>query len=277
MRDWFCKGLVPFCIYAFLPLLFFSCQKENKPPVPGMPDLPPVPAALLKDIRVTNLPSPYYYFEYNGGGKVDSAIFSSGIRMYEIIYNADRISEIKNNTMVNHDRLQYLYDNSGRIELINYIDEGGTLYKKSSFTYDGQKLLTIKWERRSGLVFVTDREMDFVYLADGNVFSITDHRISPIPLTLISRFEQYDNKNNSDGFTLIHEENDHLLLLPAVQLQKNNPAKMIRTGDGLHYTIDYTYIYSDKNFPLNKAGDVTITNGPNAGQKFQSNTIYSYW
>ncbi len=96
-------------------------------------------------------------------------------------------------------------------------------------------------------------------------------------VTYVSRFEQYDDKVNTDAFWLIHDTNDHLFLLPGVQLQKNNPRKLIRTGGGNDYTIDYTYTYNDRNAPLTKTGDAIFTSGPNAGQRWQANAAYNYY
>ena len=59
--------------------------------------------------------------------------------------------------------------------------------------------------------------------------------------------------------------------------QKGNPARVTRTGDGLNYVVDYTYTYDDKKRPLAKTGDVTFTNGPTAGQKFQTLSVFSYY
>jgi hypothetical protein len=45
-------------------------------------------------------------------------------------------------------------------------------------------------------------------------------------VTTVDLFEQYDNKVNVDGFSLIHDDFfDHLVLLPGVQLQKGNPGR----------------------------------------------------
>lgn len=272
--------------YKYLLLLTvsaiaFCCKKEKQVSDPGVPPPPPAPPVVfVKNIEIANLPSPYYHFEYNASGKVTVATFSSGLRLYDVFYNADRISEIKNNTMVNKDRLQYSYSNDGKVILINYVDEGGVLFKRAHFTYDGAKLTNIEWERKEAAGFIAERELELVYQADGNVSEITDRRFPVAGQTAaihVTRFEQYDNRINADGFTLIHEMNDHLLLLPGVQLQKNNPGKLIRSGDGLNYGINYTYTYNTGNLPLTKSGEVTITNGPNAGQKFQSNTVISYY
>jgi hypothetical protein len=50
---------------------------------------------------------------------------------------------------------------------------------------------------------------------------------------------------------------DHLVLLPGVQLQKNNPRKETLTGNTGNYTVNYTYTYNDKDLPLFKTGGVT--------------------
>ena len=138
----------------------------------------------------------------------------------------------------------------------------------------------IEWERKENAGYALERTLAFVYRADGNLLEMTDHRL---PLTgqaeafYESRFEEYDTKLNVDGFSLVHDNNDHLLLLPGVVLQKNNPSRLIFTGTGINYTLDYTYTYNDKNAPLTKLGDGVFTNGSAAGQRFQTNASYSYY
>ena len=62
-----------------------------------------------------------------------------------------------------------------------------------------------------------------------------------------------------------------------MQLQKGNPARQTHTGDGVNFTVDYSYSYDDKNRPLTKHGEVTLLNGSDAGQKFQTNSLFSYY
>ena len=96
--------------------------------------------------------------------------------------------------------------------------------------------------------------------------------------TTVDRFEQYDAKVNVDAFGLIHDDFfDHLVLLPGVQLQKGNPGRQTHTGDGVNFTVDYSYSYDDKNRPLAKSGAVTVTNGTDAGQKFQISSVFTYY
>ena len=123
--------------------------------------------------------------------------------------------------------------------------------------------------------------MRFSYHPDGNLFEIAYHypatKAQPESI-FTDRFEQYDNKINVDGFGLLHNEFfDHLILLSGVELQKNNPGKETRTGDGVNYTVGYTYSYNDKDAPLTKIGDLIITNGTDSGRHFQTHSVYSYY
>jgi len=95
--------------------------------------------------------------------------------------------------------------------------------------------------------------------------------------TVITRFEQYDDKVNVDDFNLLHNDFfDDLLLLPGIRLQKNNPGRETLTAFE-SYTVNYTYTYNDKKAPLTRSGDLLYTTGPNAGKRFQDNTSYSYY
>jgi len=246
------------------------------------PPVPPAPAALLKDIVVPNLPSPYYHFEYDATGRVRVASFASGFTMYDVRYEGDRIQEMENNTAGNRDRLVYSYDQAGRVSLIEYVDSNGLVYAIVSLSYDGERLTRLERARRVDSGFIIDKTMSFAYYPDGNLMEIADHR-PPIEgrqdeTTTVDRFEQYDGKINVDGFSLIHNEFfDHLVLLTGVRLQKGNPARESFTGDGVNYMVDYTYTYDERNRPLTKNGDLVFTNGPDAGHRFQTRSVFSYY
>lgn len=269
--------------------LLISCKKQKDPvnsptPNPPSPPAPPPPtvnAPLLKDIIITNLPTPYYHFEYGHDGKPDFVSFASDFNRYDIIYSNGKLAEMRNNIIINKDTLRYSYTAAGKVDTVRYISMFGNHFKRCSFTYTGQQLTKIKWERNNGGGFVVDRTLTLTYHADGNVLEMTDHRpsINGQPeLTLIERYDQYDNKINVEGFSLVHDEsNDHFMLLPGIQLQKNNPGRMLRTGSGAHYQITYTYTYNNRNAPLTKTGQATILTGPSAGQQFQTSSSMSYY
>jgi hypothetical protein len=268
-------------------LLFCSCKRErpigNYPPVPTVPTptVPTNPAVLLKDVVIPNLPSPYYHFEYNATGQLNFASYASDLMRYNVTFNGDKLAELRNNIIINKDRLQYNYNSAGKISVITYADSNGVVYKKITLTYNAQQLTRLSRERKSGLVFETDKTMEFSYHSDGNLSQVIDHR-PPMDghngLTFRYQYSNYDNKINVDGFMLTHNEFfDHLILLPGVQLLKNNPGKEVRTGDGAGYTVDYTYTFNDRNFPLTKKGNGVFTSGSGAGQAFQTNAIFSYY
>lgn len=269
-----------YLLAAIAIVIAFSCnKKKDKTELPVPPSAPdPV---LLKDITVPNLPSPHYHFEYDNTGKMSFASHASGFRMYNIFHDGNILSEMRNNTMVNHDTVRYFY-NAGKASVIQYISEDNIVTKRVFLTYIGDKLQEVEWERNvPGTGFIVDRTMTFTYLADGNVSQLTDHSpaiLGQPEINNITRFEQYDTKICPDDFMLLHEGgNPHMILLPGIKLQKNNPGKLIRTGTGVNYTVDYSYTYNNRNVPLTKSGDLVWTSGPNAGQHFQTNAMLTYY
>ncbi|MDO6434464.1 hypothetical protein Q4E93_27885 [Flavitalea sp. BT771] len=267
-------------IVAFASLLI-SCRKDhpNNPPPTD-----PVKKILLKDITIPHIPSPYYHFEYNPDSTVSKADFASGYTIYDVIYAGNRIAEMRNNILVNHDTLRYLYDNAGKVFMIKFINQQNVLYRHVTFAYNGDKVTRIEWDHKEGDAgFLIDRTLTFTYLPDGNVSTITEHRPahpgSP-ELTSIRQFGQYDNKINVEDFSLIHDGiHDHLFLLQGFRLQKNNPGKeSFSAGVGLTaYTIDYTYTYNSDNTPSSKIGELLYTDGSDAGKRFQTHAAYTYY
>jgi hypothetical protein len=270
--------------YSLLSILVAAvsaCNGEPGTTTPTSP-VPPEPAVLLRDIVISNLPSPYYHFEYDAAGRVAVASFASGLTNYEVVYDRGRISEMRNNIIVNRDRLAYIYDAAGRVSAILYADSTGVVYTRLSFTYDGQTLTGLERRRVVGGQFILDKTMSLSYYSDGNLREITEHRPSvdgaQDETTTVDRFEQYDDKLNVDGFSLIHDDFfDHLVLLPGVRLQKGNPARQTRTGDGLNFAIEYSYTYDGRNRPLTKTGNALLLNGTDAGRRIQLSSVFSYY
>src|SRR5436309_1894963 len=88
-------------------VICLSCRKEHIPtPITTPPA--PVKKILLKDITVPHLPSPYYHFEYRPDSAVAKVSFASEYTSYEVVYSGNRISEMRNNIIVNHDTLRYV-------------------------------------------------------------------------------------------------------------------------------------------------------------------------
>ena len=265
-------------IMILIVATFFSCRKETTPVTN-----PPIQDSqvFLKDIVVSRLPSPYYHFEYDLTGKISLVSYASGLISYNVLYTNNRITEMRRNGLGNNERLQYLYNFDGLVNVVKYIDSAGLTYERVVLDYEAQKPVNLERQKKMGNQFVSDKIMTFSYYDDGNLKDVFTHYL-PIPgqtessYTLL--FENYDNKTNVDGFSLLHSEFfDRLIFLPGVQLQKNNPGKQTLTGTGEDYIVDYTYTYSNKNLPLTQSGNLLFLTGPETGRRFQLSSVYSYY
>lgn len=265
--------------YLFSFFIVSACSKERQQV--NQPVLPPNIDVQLKEVNVPGLPSPFYHFEYNSDGYPVYVSYASDLSMYTIKYNGNKLSAMENNTMANKDKLEYSYNTDGKADTVKYTDINAVVYKRVWMKYENEKLIRITRERKTGGIFIIEKTMTFSYYLDGNLNELVEQRYSnngQLESTYIDKFEQYDNKINVDGFSLVHNDFfEHLFLLPGVRLQKNNPAKLSRTGDGINYNIDYTYLFNDKRQPLSKEGDVVFTNGPNAGQRIKVNSFFTYY
>jgi hypothetical protein len=276
--------------YVLILLTFgmsqFSCKKDPLSPPTNPPDVPPLTAAehiLLKDIIIPNLPSPYYHFEYNQDSLISRVNFASGFSIYDVVYDRDRIGEMRNNIIVNHDTLRYSYDPAGSLHEIDFINESNIIYRHVHFIYEGRRIKEIDWEvKQDDSLFFTDRTVTFSFYPDDNLKTMVDDRpaVKGSPEQIFTTlFEQYDSSINVDDFSLIHDTyHDHLFLFQEFRLQKNNPGKeTFSVNDVMFYHEDFAYIYNTDSTPSSKKVDFVYTSGPNTGQKFETTYMYTYY
>jgi hypothetical protein len=278
------KYLLPIIL---LLALIFSCGK-NRDGQPAPQPANPTPAALLKlkDVVVSSLPSPYYHFQYNSSGAVSQAVFASGLSFYDVAYSGKNVTELAMNKNIpantKKDKLEYDYNN-GTLSAIRVIDKNGIYYKRCLFTFSASgQLQKLQWEiKANGIDFENEESLQFNYYANGNLQTLTYQSFAVGPQTTATyqdKFEDYDDKPNVDGFSLLHVNPFflHLVLLPSVHLQLNNPHKVTHTGDGANYQINYTYAYDSKGRPTTKTGDFLYTNGADAGKHVNLLSSFSY-
>jgi len=244
--------------------------------------LPPLTTTFLKDVVESNLPSPYYHFEYDANGVMTAASFASGLLSYQLTYENGRLSS-QVNTAGNHDQLAYDYDDFGRAAIVEYKHDAVDVFAVVTLVYEGQRLIRLERRRRlPNHELELNKELSFTYYANGNLQMLTTHTpaiagVQP-EATYEDLYEDYDDKVNVDAFTLIHAEFfDHLVLLPTVVLQKNNARRVTRSGDVDNYQVDYSYTYDSKGRPLSQNGTLMFTSGANAGQQFQTQSVFTYY
>ena len=267
-----------------LAVLVACSGYDSNPTYPGVTTPPPPTPVLLKDVVIDRLPSPFYHFTYDATGRIAEVSYASGLDDFGVTYIGAKIKELTNTGGIgNRDRIVYAYDDAGRVGGVRYVDVNGVTTTVNVYTYDGDKLTGVERSRRVPGGLIIDKTMAFTYYADGNLETVTEHRPAIDQLqdesTVVARFEGYDSGINVDGFSLIHDDFfDHLVLLPGVVLQKNNPRRETQTGNGLNYTVDYTYQYdTDGKRPLTKRGDLLITNGTDAGLRVQTSSTFTYY
>jgi hypothetical protein len=261
-----------------------ACGGDSAVTAPGSVEPPPPAKVLLKDVQVDRLPSPYYHFDYDAAGTITGVSFASGFTSYGVSYLGSRIKELQNNSLGNRDRLVYAYDSDGRVVGVRYVNSSGATFTIVIFTYDGDKLTEVERSRAVPGGFIIDKTMTLSYWPDGNLRELAEHRPAIDGVQGESNgvvaFERYDTGLNVDAFGLIHDDFfDHFVLLPGVQLQKNNPGRETRTGDGLTYVVDYTYAYDGAGRPVTKTGDLLITggSGEDVGRRIQIGSSFTYY
>jgi hypothetical protein len=248
------------------------------------PDVPTVTPSIdvkLKDVTVPHLPDPFYHFEYDNNGKLALTSFASGLFIYKVNYDNDRITEMINTVPGSSDTLRFLYDDFGRINLINYYNRTGGIYRKVYLTYEGALLVKLKRDVRFDENFVTSKTITLDYFTDGNLSEMNVNYPAvdgSEEQDLHYHFDNYDAKINVDAFDLLHTDFfDQLFFIPGIQLQKNNPGKETLNSANVNYEVNYTYTYTDKGTPLTKTGDFHYTTGDDAGKHIQTNSFYSYY
>ena len=263
-------------------LILAACSKSSDGPKPA-PVPPPVQfdttLTRLKQIEISNLPSPYYHFTYNDSGYATHIDFASGFFRYDVTYNNRRISKLTNN--VNGDWLQYQYQNGKVIAIDEFSGITGTALQRYEFSYDFmQRLVHVEWFIITGNnEKILDKKADLKYTNDSNLseysYSIRmdDGTIQWISTTT---YGNYDNKKNVDDFGLIKQFFEHLLYLPGVRLQMNNPMSGTMISAANTYEINYQYQYSQDR-PISKISKIRQTRGANAGREVTSNTTYTYY
>jgi len=275
-------------LVIILACAFSNCKKDKyaspiPPSGPTNPQNGPLSSdkPLLKDIVAPHLPSPYYHFEYDTAGVMIKAAFASDFFMYDLVYDQGRLSEVQNNTFVNKDKMKYIYDSDGRIAAVNYAHEDKRVFRRCFLTFNADQLQKIEWELWDSIHFVPERTLTFTYQQDGNITEMKDQRFAvgnQTSAVTTDRYEGYDDKINKDGFDIIKPDFfDHILLLPRVTFQKNNPRKITHTGDGVNYTVNYSYTYNNNNVPTNRTGDFVYTNGNEEGKHYVVGENYTYY
>jgi len=257
---------------------FTACDKKPEHINPQQP-LDTV-SIRLKEMVVSNLPSPHYKFQYNNERFVTALEHSSGLVKYELEYANGRLRKMTEKMF--GDSLIYSYSGSNVSAIDVYSGITGKREWHHEFTYNQQrKLLKAEWFviAGTGTNLIRERKMEFMYRSDGNLAHYTDYFADVNgeygPYTVVA-FDQYDDKINVDDFDLLKYNFGHVVYLPGIRLQNNNPRYRHQENAVNEFEITYSYTYNDR-LPMVKTTTVKKLRGDNAGLTTTGNTTYSYF
>jgi hypothetical protein len=259
--------------------LFHACKKTDDPRVPHVPNPPGTKVGLLKDINVQSLPSPYYHFDYTDEGVTTGVSFASGFFIYELSYVNGRLDKMVN--LPNNNALVYEYNN-GKVISIRVRRPDKSIVYHYTFDYNSKSLLTqIRYylAGASGADSILFKKVLFSYYNDDNLEryeKYVDVTGQNLELAVTEKYSDYDQGKNVDGFRHYKDFFDHVLHLPDVRFQKNNPRKIVITGQQTDYEVNDTWTYQN-DLPVSKQSKIRETRGANAGREINSGTTFSYY
>lgn len=258
---------------------FHACKKTDDPRVPPPPKPPGTKVGLLKDINVQSLPSPYYHFDYTDVGITTEINFASGYFNYQLSYVNGRLDKMVN--LPNNITLVYEYNN-GRVKAIRYRRPDNSFVYNYTIDYNNKNLVSeIRYNltTTSGADSVLYKKVLFYYYNDGNLEryeKYVDIAGQNLVLVVTEKYSEYDQGKNVDGFRHYKDFFDHVLHLPGVSFMKNNPRKIVITGQQTDFEVIDTWTYQN-GLPVSKQSKITETRGANAGRVVNSGTTFSYY
>lgn len=182
---------------------------------------------------------------------------------------------------INGNALVYEYTR-GRVSSIREIRPDNSVVWHYTFEYKSNTQVSeIRYylANKSGADSLLHRKIHFLYFPNGNLDRYIDYvNLSGQKLEWVQTvaYSNYDQGKNVDGFRLFKQFFDHVLYLPGVQFQKNNPWKVLITGHTNDYVVNDTWTYENE-LPVHKQSNIKQTKGNGPTGNIISNTTFSYY
>lgn len=263
--------------------LFQACKKDTDQPIPPKHDPPATEYytrnILLKDVNAQSLPSPYFHFEYDAFGLAKRIGFASGFYNYNLAYDNRKLLKMTN--IINNNSLEYTWSN-GKVTDIRERRITGEMIWHYIFLYNSNdQVKEIRWYQMNNATgdSLLYRKVKLAYRLEGNLARYDDYRSTSGPLewSHTEEFSNFDDGENVDDFGILKDFFDHVLFLPNIRLQINNPRDVRFTSVQNDYDIHYDWTYNNNKLPVLKRTTFTQTRGSDAGRTISASTSYSYY
>lgn len=248
-----------------------SCCNKDAAPSPTSTPISDKQDVRLRELSIQNSPTPYYGFTYDDSGYVTSLNFASGLSIYFYFYKNGRIDSVRT-SLPDSTYLLYRYTGDQVSSVLEYNFSG--LRQTTFIRYDSRGRVS-RMEWRPIVTGLFEKTKEFTYYDNGNLSQMTSTYPSTGNTSIVT-FEAYDNKRNVDGFDVYKEFFDHMIFLPTVRFQINNPTRMKMVTGINERVVQQSYVYRDS-LPLERNAAMQVTGGPSTGQSFTSRTTFSYY
>jgi hypothetical protein len=270
-----------YVILLLFVVLAAACKKTVHPPAEVPQPVTDARTIRLKQLVAEKLPSPYFFFSYDNQGFVDSIAFASGFFEYTVSYKNKRISEMFNRG--NSWKLLYEYKGTAVSSIIE-LNAAQQKINRHKFQYNpAGKLIAADTYvfSNAGADSNVIKHFDLNYHPDGNLSKLSEWRRDIATNILVNytntEYDNYDNKKNVDDFYLLKDSWGHLLFLPQVKLQINNPGTVLIHGLSNDYKITNTFEFNDQQLPIVKHQRMEQVRGSNAGTVLKFKNDYTYY
>ncbi|WP_315818815.1 hypothetical protein [Paraflavitalea speifideaquila] len=265
------QGITLISLTAILLLMAVACSDKDPGPVPCEIAGTDRFVVLLKEVNVRNTATPFYHFTYNDSGYVTRLSYHEDMYVYEYFYKSGRIDSV---TSSSTDAKYFLYRYTNqRVSSVQQYDNAG-LKITISIRYDDRGRVThMDWQPVNN--GPDEKHTVLTYYDDGNVKRVE----SSYPATAqvsISDFEAYDNKKCVDGFAVSRDFLEHVILLPQVRFQLNNPTRTKSVNGPFVREAQFNYVYHG-NLPIERHSVTRVTAGPTAGDSYTGFTSFTYY
>jgi hypothetical protein len=247
-----------------------ACSKRDIRLPGGIPPSTDQQTVKLKEIITENEPTPSFTFTYDDSGYVSTAGFAGELMTYRYFYKNQRIDSVSTSA-TNGTYLLYRYTGAF-VSKVEQHDRNG-LALTVAILYDRfNRVSSMEWRPVSS---GTAKTTTFDYYGNGNLHAMKTYYPATGTISLTT-YQAYDNKKNVDGFAVFKDFFDHIVLLPSVRLQHNNPTKISMLRGNNRIEVQNEYTYSD-DLPIQQRSTAQISDGSGKEQTLTTFTSFNYY
>lgn len=254
-----------------LALLLAACCDKDPDQGPGEEPVSDRYKVLLKEVNVRQSANPYYYFTYDDSGYATSLSYQEDMYVYQYYYKNGRIDSVTSSS-TDARYFLYKYTNQRVSRVLQYDDTGLRLTVLLQYDPKG-RVTRMDWQPSTPSP--EEKHTAFTYYENDNLKRLETSYPATAQVSIVD-FEAYDNKESVDDFGVYREFLEHVILLPGVRFQVNNPTRTKAIHGPLVRESSLRYVYKGS-LPIERHSETRVTAGPTAGDSYTGFTSFTYY